>query len=141
MSYVRVYVHVVFSTKNREPFLNSHSLRKTVFRHIKETAAMKGIRMDCINGWKDHLHCLVSLQCEQSISKVVKDIKGESSHWINKNCLTESHFSWQTEYYAAGVSDSDLKRVRKYIYNQESHHLDSGFQIESDALFYPLAGD
>ena len=79
MSWVRVYIHMVFSTKNREPFLNSSSLRKSVFQHFKQNASEKGIWLDCVNGYQEHTHCLISLGKEQTISKVAQLIKGESS--------------------------------------------------------------
>ena len=57
MSWVRVYIHMVFSTKNREPFLNSKELCKQVFQHIKQNAEEKDIWLDCVNGWHEHAHC------------------------------------------------------------------------------------
>lgn len=86
--------------------------------------------MDCVNGWQDHAHCLISLGSEQSISKVVQLIKGESSYWINQNKLTEEHFIWQDDYWAVGISEDQLKRVRKYIHLQEKHHLSKSFSEE-----------
>lgn len=122
MSWVRVYMHMVFSTKNRSPFLNSLELRKNVFQHIKKNAADKEIWLDCVNGYEDHAHCLISLGKEQSISKVAQLIKGESSFWINQNKLTAEKFIWQDDYWVVGVGESQLKSVRNYIHNQESHH-------------------
>jgi REP element-mobilizing transposase RayT len=130
MSWVRVYIHLVFSTKNREPFLNSTELRKKVFQHIKQNAEEKGIWLDCISGWQDHAHCLISLGREQTISKVVQLIKGESSFWINQNKLTESKFEWQDDYWAVGVSESQVQVVRQYIHNQEQHHTKETFTNE-----------
>ena len=103
---------MVFSTKNREPFLNSSELRKTVFQHIKKNAAEKEIWLDCVNGYQDHAHCLISLGKEQSISKVAQLIKGESSFWINQNKLTKEKFIWQDDYWVVGVSESHLDSVR-----------------------------
>jgi putative transposase len=130
MSWVRVYLHLVFSTKNREPFLNSSALRKTVFQHIKKNAEEKGIWLDCINGYQDHVHCLISLGKEQTISKIAQLIKGESSFWINQNKLISEKFIWQDDYWAVGVSESHLESVRKYIHNQESHHSVNTFYDE-----------
>ena len=132
MSWVRIYVHLVFSTKKRELFLNSSELRKKVFQHIKQNASEKEIWLDCVNGWQDHAHCLISLGKEQSISKVAQLIKGESSFWINKNELTENKFMWQDDYWAVGVSESHVADVRKYIHNQEEHHAKQSFSEEVD---------
>ena len=130
MSWVRVYIHLVFSTKNREPFLNSIELRKQVFQHIKNNAKEKEIWLDCVNGWQDHAHCLISLGKEQSISKIAQLIKGESSFWINQNSLTENKFEWQDDFWAVGVSESHLESIRKYIHNQEEHHYKKSFTNE-----------
>ena len=130
MSWVRVYIHMVFSTKNREPFLNSKELRRQVFQHIKKNAEEKGIWLDCVNGWQEHAHCLISIGKEQTISKVVQLIKGESSFWINQNKLTKNKFVWQDDYWAVGVSESHLQSVRNYILNQEVHHSKKTFADE-----------
>lgn len=91
MSWVRIWVHLVFSTKNREPYLHQ-SIRKKVFQHIKQNAKEKEIWLDSVNGYADHAHCLLSLNKELSISKVAQLIKGESSFWINQNKLVEGKF-------------------------------------------------
>jgi len=134
MSWVRVYMHMVFSTKNREPFLHSKELRKQVFQHIKKNAEEKGIWLDCVNGWQDHAHCLISLGREQTISKVAQFIKGESSFWINQNKLTSEKFIWQDDYWVVGVSESHLEPVRRYIHTQEEHHAKKTFTKEVNTM-------
>jgi REP element-mobilizing transposase RayT len=121
---------MVFSTKNREPFLNSAELRRNVFEHIKNNAEEKGIWLDCINGYQEHAHCLISLGKEQTIAKVAQLIKGESSYWINQHNLTSEKFVWQDDYWIVGVSESHLESVRKYIHNQEIHHSNQSFESE-----------
>jgi REP element-mobilizing transposase RayT len=125
---------MVFSTKNRQPFLNSTELRRNVFEHIKNNAEEKGIWLDCINGYQEHAHCLISLGKEQTISKVAQLIKGESSYWINQNNLTTEKFVWQDDYWIVGVSESHLESVRKYIHNQEIHHSNQSFESEINNL-------
>lgn len=134
MAHVRVYIHFVWSTKYREPFLKSSLLRKKVWKHIKENAEEKGIYIDFINGYHDHCHCLVRLQSDQTISQLMQMIKGESSFWINKNKLCKDYFEWQNDYYAVSVSESALQRVRNYIKNQESHHQLKSFEQEEEEL-------
>ena len=130
MSWVRVYIHMVFTTKKRAPFLNSIELRKSVFQHIKHNADEKGVWLDCVNGYQEHAHCLISLGKEQAISKIAQLIKGESSFWINRNNLIENKFEWQDDYWAVGVSESRLVSVRNYIHNQEAHHSKKSFNME-----------
>ena len=129
MSWVRIWVHLVFATKNRGFYLEKDS-RKEFFKHIKENADNKGIWMDCVNGYSEHAHCLISLDKDQSLSNTVQLIKGESSWWINKNKIISEKFKWQDDYWAASISDSHLKFLRKYIHNQESHHNSATFKEE-----------
>ncbi|HOY12488.1 MAG TPA: IS200/IS605 family transposase [Saprospiraceae bacterium] len=132
MSFVKVYIHFVWSTKNRFPHLDSKETRLKVWQHIRENARQKGIYVDHVNGYSDHCHCLVSLGIDQTIQKVMQMIKGESSYWINKNNLTSNKFDWQDEYFAVSVSESALDRVREYIKNQDEHHGIKTFQEEYD---------
>ena len=83
MSFIKIYVHYVWSTKNRQALLVDN-IRYDVFSHIRENARNKNIFIDFINGYKDHVHCLISLNDDLSIGKIAQLIKGESSHWINK---------------------------------------------------------
>lgn len=121
MPLVKVWIHFVWSTKNREPYLTDH-IRQKVFAHIRENARAKGIHLDFINGYIDHVHCLISLGTDQTIEKLMQLIKGESSFWINKNNICRTKFEWQDEYFAVSVSESVLGSVRRYIANQEEHH-------------------
>ena len=139
MPFIRVYIHFVWSTKNRYPFLKTKEMRLKVWNHIRENAKEKGIFIDFINGYNDHCHCLVSLGVDQTIQKVMQLIKGESSFWINKQGLLADlpsaeieKFEWQDEYFAASVSESMLVIVRNYIKNQEEHHSKKTFQEEYD---------
>lgn len=130
MPYVKVYIHFVWSTKYRYPFLSSKELRKKVWQHIKENARIKGIFIDSINGYNDHCHCLVSLGVDQTIKQIMQLIKGESSFWINKELFINQKFEWQDEYFAASVSESLIERTRNYIKGQEEHHEKESFQQE-----------
>ncbi|MGY0407901.1 MAG: IS200/IS605 family transposase [Polaribacter sp.] len=130
MPFIKVYIHFVWSTKNRIPFLETKETRQKVWTHIKENAKQKGIFIDFINGYTDHCHCLVSLGSDQTIEKVMQLIKGESSYWVNKQKLTQEKFQWQNEYFAVSVSESIIDRVRNYIKNQERHHGRETFQEE-----------
>jgi REP element-mobilizing transposase RayT len=131
MGYIKLWVHLVWTTKNREPFLTKE-IRKQILDHILKNANDKGIYIDFINGYLEHVHCLVSLGSGQNIDKIVMLLKGESSYWINKNKLIREKFEWQNEYFAVSVSESAVNRVRDYIKNQEEHHKKKSFQQEFD---------
>lgn len=132
MPFVNIYIHLVFSTKNRIPFLETEGIRKKVWKHVFENAQLKGIHIDCVNGHAEHCHCLISLNSDQTIRKIAQLIKGESSFWINKNNVIKEQFEWQDEYYAVSVSESAIKNVRKYILNQEAHHNTVVYENEFD---------
>ena len=135
MSYVRIWVHAVWSTKKRAPFLKKE-IRNKVFIHIKHHANMMGYHVDYINGVSDHVHCLLLLREGQNLSDIMMVIKGESSHWINESHLIEEHFGWQNDYYAVSTCISQLKNLRQYIKNQEQHHQskESDFEKELQEL-------
>lgn len=137
MSFVKIWIHFVWSTKNREPILTGN-IRKKVFDHILENAGTKDIFIDFIGGYVDHVHCLLSLGKGQEIEKVVQLLKDESSHWINKNKLTTRKFVWQDDYFAVSVSEDIVETVRRYIANQEEHHKINSFD-EEFALFLKRA--
>jgi REP element-mobilizing transposase RayT len=130
MSVVKVYVHLVWGTKNRYPFLSTNDIRNKMWSHIKENSIEKGIFIDHVNGYKDHCHCLVSLNADQNIEDVVQLLKGESSFWANRNLALGERFGWAAKYYAVSVSPRNLDTVRKYIRNQEEHHKVTSFQGE-----------
>ena len=132
MSWVRVYVHAVFSTKNRYPYLRDISVRNKLIVHIKENAKVKNIWLDSIDGHSEHMHCLISLNKDISIKDTMQLIKGESSHWINASKLLKEKFNWQDDYWMVGVSEGHLNHVRNYIENQEVHHANKTFKQEID---------
>ena len=95
MPFVKIYIHFVWSTKNRIQTLNTPELRKSVWQHIRENAVKKDIFIDFVNGYSEHCHCLVSLGVDQTISKVMQLVKGESAFWFNKQELTKQKLEWQ----------------------------------------------
>ncbi|MFO7702749.1 MAG: IS200/IS605 family transposase [Psychroflexus maritimus] len=135
MSFVKIYVHYVWSTKNRIKFLKTPEIRKLVWDHIKDNALQKNIYVDHISGYSDHCHCLISLGKDQTVQKIIQLIKGESAYWINRHKVLKDFnfnqkFQWQDEYFAISVSQSKLHHVRAYIRNQENHHKIKSYQEE-----------
>ncbi len=109
-------------------------IRSKVFEHIRQNARTKGIHIDFINGYVDHVHCLISLGTEQTLSWIMQSIKGESSFWINKNKLTKARFAWQDEYFVVAVNEKDLASARRYIAKQEEHHKTVSFDDEFEGF-------
>jgi putative transposase len=95
---------------------------------------MKNIYIDHINGYRQHLHALISLGGTQNISDVMHSIKGESSFWINKNKLSKEKFEWQDDFYAVSIGMSQLDNLRHYIQNQPLHHTTMSWEEEIKQL-------
>lgn len=129
MPYINVYLHVIWSTKNRTKIITKE-LKPLLLEHIKSNAKKKEIYIVGINCVSDHIHICISLGSDQSIGIIVQLMKGESSHWVNQNKLVKGKFEWQDDYIAVSVSKSILDRVRKYIANQEEHHRKKSFSEE-----------
>lgn len=129
MAFVKIWIHVVWSTKNRELILEK-SRRIELFKHIRQNAQEKEIYIDFINGVEDHIHALLCLNADLSISKTMQLIKGEASFWANKENVFSKKLHWADEYFAVSVSESQIATVRGYIKNQEQHHAKKTFMQE-----------
>ncbi len=112
----------------------TEEIRPLLFAHVRENARAKGIYLDFIGGYVDHVHALVSLGGDQTIAKLAQLLKGESAHWANQQSSTIGKIEWQDEYFAASVSESLVDRAREYIKNQEEHHRKKPFAEEYDHL-------
>jgi len=126
-SYSSLWIHIIWSTKNREPILTSE-LKAEVFAEIKNISRNHEIYLDAINGIEDHVHLLIRLRTDQSVADVVKTIKGNS--WNFFKDVPEKYVTWQDGFAAFSVSPDNLKGVRNYIRNQEKHHRDKSFAAE-----------
>ena len=126
-SYSSLWIHLIWSTKNREPILIPE-LKAEVFAEIKNISRDHEIYLDTINGIEDHVHLLIRLRTDQSVADVVKTIKGNSWDFFKDN--PEKYITWQDGFAAFSVSPDNLKRVRSYIRNQEKHHKDKSFADE-----------
>jgi putative transposase len=132
--YYKIWLHIIWSTKNRAPLLVKE-IRSKIYNHINKNASEKGYFIDKINGYADHIHILASLNPKFSISEAANNIKGESSHWINEMKLIGTYFSWQEGYSAFSVSESRVETVRKYIQEQEEHHRKQSYIEEIKELY------
>lgn len=129
MSYIKIWVHAVWRTKNSEPILKPNILAH-VCKHITENAKVKEIYIDRINGHDEHIHVLMLLNSEYSISKQMQLLKGESAFWANKTGLLQNGLEWAHKYFAASVSNDKIDTVRGYIDNQQQHHRKQTFNDE-----------
>jgi REP element-mobilizing transposase RayT len=128
-SLVSLNVHVVFSTKNREPLID-RELAPRLYGYLGGIVRNTGAVLLAVGGVEDHVHLLVSLGRQSCVSDLVRDVKSNSSAWVHETFPDRARFAWQSGYGAFTVSVSLLARVREYIANQEDHHKKQTFQEE-----------
>ena len=133
-SYTRIWIHAVWGTKHRFPFINI-DVERIIHDFIREQFIVQGCPVRIVNGTPDHVHCLFLLTPKKSIADVIKQVKGSSSHFINEQQLIDEKFGWQNGYGAFSVSDSATDIVFKYIKKQKQHHRIETFEQEFEEMF------
>ena len=134
-SLAKVTIHIVFSTKNRQPFFKDRGLRNELYAYM---ATILRDNVDSpaflINGVEDHIHALCLLSRKFAIMKVIQDAKTETTKWLKTKSHETEDFAWQSGYGVFSVSESKITQVKKYIASQEEHHKTRSFQDEFRAL-------
>jgi putative transposase len=125
-----VLLHVVFSTKHRQPFLKSPEIRKELFAYMAKVLDEIECPALLVNGVEDHVHILNLLSRNLAMKKMVEQIKTSTSKWIKGKGLTYRSFYWQAGYGVFSVSESRKNQVLNYIRNQEQHHKRQTYQDE-----------
>ena len=133
-SLARLWTHLIFSTKNRFPFLSDKKLRTDMHGYLAKMLREQDCETLIVNGVEDHIHALFALSRTRSIAAVVKEIKRTSSGRAKETSATLEKFHWQAGYGAFSVSQSNLEEVVRYIENQEEHHKRVTFQDEYRAF-------
>jgi putative transposase len=128
-TYTSLHYHVVFSTKNRQPFLIK-AVRERLFAYLGGIARENGMTALEVGGVPDHVHLLLSIPASLAVSKAVQLIKGGSSHWLKETFPNMVKFAWQDGYAAFTVSQSQLNDVQRYIRSQPEHHRTKTFVEE-----------
>ncbi|MBA2612508.1 MAG: IS200/IS605 family transposase [Bacteroidetes bacterium] len=128
-TYSQIYLQFVFSVKYREGMIHK-DWKDELYKYITGIVTNNGHKMICINGMPDHIHILIGIKPSQSISDLLKDIKANSSRWINEKRYSKGKFEWQEGYGAFSYSQSQLKDVITYIETQEEHHKKRTFKEE-----------
>src|SRR5262245_31894013 len=128
-SLAKVYLHVVFSTKNRAPLL-ADEWRDELFRVLGGAANNLGCQSLIVGGVTDHVHMLFQLGRTITIADAVGKIKSTSSAWINQTRGLAAELHWQAGYAVFSVSQSNIEAVREYIRKQPEHHAKQSFQDE-----------
>ena len=128
-----MHVHLIFSTKNRECTL-SEDFRPGLHAYLSGALSNLECQPEIINSVEDHVHLLFGLGRTIALSKVVQQLKIESSKWMKSRGADFSTFAWQSGYGAFSVSESNLNEVRDYIASQAEHHRNRSFQEEYRAF-------
>ena len=121
MAFWRLYYHLVWATKNREPIIQPE-IEPRLYGYIVNKAAELGVYVYAIDGWYDHIHLLVSIPPKHALSYVVKCLKGASSHDLNHNVRLERTFAWQRGYGALSLGERQRPDAQAYVVNQKQHH-------------------
>ena len=129
-----VYLHLVFSTKNRQPFLRDANLRQEMHAYLGGISKTLECPPLIVGGVEDHVHLLGRMSRTITQADWVKELKRVSSIWIKQRDPNSSEFAWQGGYGAFSVSTSALDRTSEYIANQEQHHQKQSFQDEYRAI-------
>jgi REP element-mobilizing transposase RayT len=128
-TYSQIYIQVVFAVKGRQNLL-AKEWRDEVFKYISGIIKNKGQKPIIVNGVDDHVHAFIGLKPSMALSDLVRDVKNNSTNFINDRGLINGKFSWQEGYGAFSYSHSQIENVYNYILNQEKHHNKQIFREE-----------
>ncbi len=133
MTYSNLNYHIVFSTKNRKPFLGKKVFER-LCQYIAGICNKSEVKLFIINGIADHIHMAISLRPNGNISDFVRELKSNSSKWVHETFPELKYFQWQDGYSVFSVSHSGLDKVIEYIQKQQEHHEKMDFKEEMKAF-------
>lgn len=125
----RLLVHLVFSTKNRDPRISA-DLQESLYAYMGGLVRSERCSLLAIGGVSDHVHLLVRLHPDVAVASLVRKLKANSSRWLNNGRSQADRFAWQTGYGAFSTSESQVPVVKRYIANQPEHHKKWSFREE-----------
>ncbi len=128
-TFSQIYIQVVFAVNGRQNLIDKR-WKEDLNKYISGIITNKGQKSIIVNGMSDHIHAFIGLKPSMAISDLVRDIKNNSSNFINKNKFVRGKFSWQEGYGTFSYSHSHIKQVYNYILNQEQHHYKKTFKEE-----------
>jgi len=128
-TYSQIYIQVVFAVKGRQNLID-RQWQSQLYEYIAGIIKGKNQKPIIVNGATDHIHCFIGLKPSMAISDLVRDIKNNSSNFVNQKGWVNGKFSWQEGFGVFSYSHSHIGRVYNYILNQEEHHKRKTFQVE-----------
>jgi putative transposase len=129
-SLAQIYLHIVFSTKDRLPYLQDASLRDEMHNYLGGVCNNIDCPTLCVGGIADHVHILCRFGRTIALADLIQALKRDSSKWVKTKAPSLQDFHWQNGYGAFSISPSHVEPVREYIANQEEHHRATTFQDE-----------
>lgn len=121
MSFWRLYYHLVWATKNREPIITA-AVEDELFRYLIHKTAELDVRLYAVNGWLEHIHLVAAIPPKIAVAEAVKTLKGGSSHYLNHIARLDFTFAWQRGYGALSVGERQLDIAVAYVLKQKEHH-------------------
>ena len=128
-TYTQLHIHFIFAVKYRKAVI-TNEWEASLHKYITGIVQGNGHKMLAINSAEDHIHIFIGLNPKQSISEIMRLVKGDSSEFVNKEKFTKRKFQWQEGYGAFSNSHSQIDAVVKYILNQKTHHAKTYFKEE-----------
>ncbi len=125
-TYTQIHIQVVFSVKNRECIIGK-AWKDELYKYMTGIIRNHGHKVLAINGMPDHIHIFFGMRPVQSLSDLMKYVKGDSSEWINKKKFIQGKFSWQEGFGGFSYAKSQIPQVISYIERQEEHHRKKSF--------------
>ena len=134
-----IYLHIVFSTKQRRAFLQDKALRAELHAYLGGTCRNLDSPSLIVGGVEDHVHILCRLARTRTVAELLRELKRESSKWLKEKDAGLAEFHWQDGYGAFSISPGHVEILRAYIANQEEHHKKETFQDEFRRLLAKYA--
>ncbi|MEL6717268.1 MAG: IS200/IS605 family transposase [Bacteroidota bacterium] len=128
-TYTQIHIQAIFAVQSREGLILKE-WKHDLYKYITGIVQNYGHKMLQINGMPDHIHAFFGMRPTQSISDLMREIKADSSKWINEKGFVRGKFSWQEGYGAFSYAKSQVPKVIKYVQNQEEHHKKKSFREE-----------
>jgi REP element-mobilizing transposase RayT len=128
-TYTQIYIHIVFAVQGRQNLIKKEN-KEELYKYITGIVKNKGQKLIAINSMPDHAHVFIGMKPNMALSDLVRDIKNNSSNFINEKKWVKGRFNWQKGFGAFSYGHSQIDAVVKYILNQEKHHAKKTFKEE-----------
>ena len=128
-TFSQIYIQTVFAVSNRMSLIKP-AFQEDLYKYVTGIVTNQGQKLIAINGVADHIHLLIGLRPAMALADLLREIKADSTNFINKNRWVHGRFSWQEGYGAFSYGHSQLDTIISYIQNQEQHHKRSSFKKE-----------